>query len=90
MLEDHASATLSNSDRAPDTKPKRRTTQRVDYESRFYVALKRIADYMSPERLRRVSEKQYGLDYTEALEMSYENMQGEALSALEGYRRRRK
>lgn len=62
---------------------------RIDYEDRFYRALKRIAAYMSPERLRRESEKRYGLDYTEALEMAYDNVQGEAMSALKGYRKKK-
>lgn len=59
---------------------------RTDYEARFYHALKRIAAYMSPERLRRQHEKDYGLNYDEALEMAYENVLGEAKSALHGYR----
>lgn len=64
--------------------------RRIDYEARFYQALKRIVRYMSPERLRRQAEKQYGLTYEEALEMAYDNIQGEAMSALKGYRQKRK
>lgn len=60
-----------------------------DYEDRFHVALKRIAAYVTPERLWRQAEKDYGVGYEEALEMAYENMQGEAISALKGYRRKR-
>ena len=42
-------------------------------------ALKTISkSYQTPNQLRRDSEGQYGLDYTEALEMSYENIQSEA------------
>ena len=63
--------------------------KRVDYEERFYIALKRITAYMAPERLRRQAEKQYGLGYEETLEMAYENVIGEAQSALRGYRKPR-
>lgn len=42
------------------------------------AALKEIRSYQSPEKLRRDSEKDWGLEYEEALEMSYENMQATA------------
>ena len=58
-------------------------------EARFYEALKRIVAYMPPERLRRRCGHEYGLLYEEALEMAYENIQGEARAALRGYRRPR-
>lgn len=61
--------------------------QRVDYEARFHDALRRILAYMTPEQLRRQSEKAYGLSYEESLEMVYDNIQGEARAALAGYRR---
>jgi hypothetical protein len=60
---------------------------RPNYEARFSEALRRITAYMTPEQLRRRSEKEYGLSYNEALEMAYENIQGEAQAALKGYRR---
>lgn len=63
--------------------------KRVDYEQRFETALRRILAYDTPARLRRESEKSYGLEYTEALEMAYENIQGEARAALSGFRKRR-
>ena len=63
--------------------------KRVDYEQRFYVALKRITAYMTLKQLHRASSGQYGLEYTEALEMAYENMQDEAHNALLGYRKPR-
>jgi hypothetical protein len=44
-------------------------------------ALKRIKNYDSPEKLRRNSEKEYGLEFEEAIEMAYENMQGETSAA---------
>lgn len=63
---------------------------RIDYEARFHDALCRITAYMSADRLRRDTERVYGLGYEEALEMAYENVIGEARSALHGYRRPRK
>ena len=51
------------------------------------AALKKISkDYQTPTQLRRNAEKQYGLDFEEALEMSYENIQMEAKSAAKGIR----
>lgn len=41
------------------------------------LQLGRIKKYDSTEKLRRSSEKNFGLEYEEALEMAYENMQGE-------------
>jgi len=61
---------------------------KIDYEDRFYVALKRITCYMTPAGLRRTSQRPYGLDHAEALEMAYENVIAEAKSALRGYRRK--
>jgi hypothetical protein len=61
--------------------------KRVDYEARFYVALRQILAYMTPEQMRRCAEKEYGLDHYDALEMAYENMQEEARAALKGYRK---
>lgn len=61
--------------------------KKVDHEERFYVALKRITAYMTPAQLRRASEREYGLDHAEALEMAYENVIEEARSVLRGYRR---
>lgn len=40
--------------------------------------------YQTPAQLRRGSEKEYGLDYEECLEMAYENIQGEASFAVKG------
>lgn len=61
--------------------------KRVDYEARFFAALKRIVAYDSPARLRRESERSYGVEFEEALEMAYDNIQAEARNALLGYRR---
>lgn len=56
-------------------------------EQTYYDALKRIASYQSPTQMRRGAEKQYGLDYEEALEMAYENVLEEAKAAVRGKRR---
>ena len=50
------------------------------------AALRVIASYHSLSYLRRKSTGQYGLEYTEALEMAYENIIGGAKSALRGLR----
>lgn len=56
--------------------------------AQMYRALKRIAAYQSPDRLRRVSEKEYGLqDASEAIEMAYENTIDEAKCGLRGVRK---
>jgi hypothetical protein len=52
----------------------------------MYHALKRIIAYDSPDRLERISEKKYGLDYQEALSMAYTNLQDEAKQGLWGVR----
>ena len=57
-------------------------------EQLYYDTLKRIAKgYMTPEQLRRRAEKEYGIDYEDALEMSYDNLQCEAADAIRGKRR---
>lgn len=63
--------------------------ERPNYEDRFYLALKQITAYMTPEQLGRHCEHRYGLSYQEALEMTLENVLGEARSVLRGYRRKK-
>jgi len=53
----------------------------------MYTFLRRIAAYHTPERLRNRSQKDWGLDYEEALEMAYENVLQEAKSALKAVRK---
>lgn len=49
--------------------------QKQQFNSMLY-ALKTIAkDYSTPKQLRKSSEKDFGIDYEEALEMAYENIQ---------------
>ena len=44
-------------------------------------ALKKIKAYQSPEKLRKDSSKDWGLDFEESIEMAYENIQGDAAFA---------
>ena len=53
---------------------------------RLFDALKTIASYNSPERVRRDAPAM-GLDENEAVEMAYENVLQEARSAIRGMRR---
>lgn len=55
-------------------------------EIKLFDALKRIAAYDPPERIRRNSERDYGLDADEAIEYAYENVIGEAKHATKGVR----
>lgn len=56
-------------------------------EVKLHAALRRIAkSYQTPAQLRRNSEKEFGLDYEEALEYAYENIQAEAAAAIKGVR----
>ena len=54
------------------------------------LALKRIVAYQSPARLRRNSQKDWGVGFEEAMEMAYENIQQEAKDGLKGVRKFRK
>jgi len=50
--------------------------------------LNKIAkDFQTPTQLRRSSEKLYGLDFEEAIEMSYENIQEIAKNASKGIKK---
>lgn len=61
--------------------------QRLQF-NQMRKALKRIAnEYQTPDQLRRNAERDFGLDYEEALEYSYENIQHEAKAASRGVRR---
>lgn len=56
-------------------------------EIKLYNALKRITLYDSPDKLRRRSEKDYGLPPEETIEMAYENVLAEAKAAVKGVRK---
>ena len=57
----------------------------LEHKLAFY--LRRIArGYRTPKHLRRTCERDFGLEYVEALEMAYENIQEDAAKALKGVR----
>lgn len=58
-------------------------------EIKLYDTLKRITQYQSPDRMRKSSRKDWGLDFEEVLEMAYENLQSEAKRAIHGVRIKR-
>jgi len=63
------------------------TEKQVKTLKAYHAALTRIARaYASPARLKRSAGGDYGLQYVEALEMSYENIQQEAQLALKRHR----
>lgn len=62
--------------------------KRTEREQRMYDTLKRIArGYHTPDQLRRSEKARCGLDYEEALEYSYENIQQDAAQAIKGMHR---
>ncbi len=50
------------------------------------MALKRITKYQTVERLKRNSQKDWGLSSDEAIEMAYENVIAEAKAGLKSVR----
>lgn len=56
-------------------------------ELAYFIALQRITMYDAPEKLRKRSERDYGLCGDEAIEMAYENVLNEARMAIKGKRR---
>jgi hypothetical protein len=58
-------------------------------ELQYFDALKRIASYTPPDRMKRDNERGsgYGLDADEEIEMAYENVILEAKRAIKGKRR---
>jgi hypothetical protein len=57
--------------------------QRIQWNA-MREALKDIAGSDSTDKLRKQSKKLYGLDYNEALEMAYENVQQLAKDYVRG------
>ena len=56
--------------------------------AQMFAALQRIKSYQSPERLKKHSARDWGLDSgNEAVEMAYENVLQEAKNGLRGVRR---
>lgn len=56
-------------------------------ERRLYDALWAISQYHKPDRLRKISESEYGCDGDQAIEMAYENVLEEAKLGIKGMRR---
>ena len=56
-------------------------------EQRYFDALRRIASYDPPERIRKHSERDYGLPGDEVIEYAYENVINDARLAIKGRRR---
>ncbi|MCK5611337.1 hypothetical protein KAR91_56225 [Candidatus Pacearchaeota archaeon] len=63
-------------------KYRQKTNDLIDKNKELIEALRRISAYQSIETLQKNSKKDWGLEYEEALEMSYENMQSEAKTIL--------
>lgn len=62
--------------------------KRTEREQKMFDTLKKIAKaYMTTAKLRKQSNGLYGLEYEEALEMAYENIQRDAAEAIRGMRR---
>ena len=53
---------------------------------KLYAYLKEISKYQTPERLRKHSQRDWGCDYQEALEMVYENVLETAKQGIKGVR----
>ncbi len=60
---------------------------KANNEQRYFDALKRITQYQSPERLRKHSERDWGLGFEEALQSAYENVIEDAKHAVRGRKR---
>lgn len=58
--------------------------QQKQFNTMRAILIRISKHYMTPEQIRRNSEKSFGLGYEEALEMSYENVKSEASSAVKG------
>lgn len=62
-------------------------TAKPTREQAYFDALRRIASYEPPGRLRKSAGRAYGLDAGEAIEMAYENVIEEAKAAIKGRKR---
>ncbi len=61
------------------------TSKQIQQFNKMRATLIKISkQYQKPERLRKDSEKDWGLNYTEAMEMAYENIQTDAHYAVKG------
>ncbi len=60
------------------------TDKQKNQFNKMRTALRRIMNYQSVNQLNRLSQKQYGLEPTEAIEMAYENIIAYAQIAVKG------
>lgn len=64
------------------------TSKQKENHNRMIDTLKKIGlKYQTPAQLRKSAEKQYGLSFKDALEMSYENIQEEAKDSIRGLKK---
>ena len=60
---------------------------KIDKIQKMFDGLKTISNYQTVTQLQKNAGKDYGLDYTEALEMAYENVLYTAKLTVKGLRR---
>ncbi len=60
--------------------------KQIETFNKMRSALIEITKYQTPDKLRKDSENDWGLDFEEAIEMSYENIQETAKIAVESVR----
>ncbi|TXK52344.1 hypothetical protein FVR03_01120 [Pontibacter qinzhouensis] len=61
------------------------TPKQKENYNKMLLTLKMIAKgYGTTAQIRKNSERDYGLDYEEALEMAYENIQQDAKNCVKG------
>ena len=64
----------------------KRATQNTELEYRLFGSLRRIADYVDADKLRKGRARDFGLTPDEAIEMAYDNVLWEARNAIRGVR----
>ena len=62
------------------------TKIQIENYNKMRNALIEITEYQTPDKLRKYFEKDWGLDFHEAIEMAYENIQETAKVAVKGIR----
>lgn len=58
--------------------------QRLNYNKMRSALIAIYKGYMTPDQLRKRSEKDFGLGFNECIEMVYENIQEDARIAVKG------
>jgi len=58
--------------------------EKNNYNKMLNILYKIGEAYKTPEEMQNSSEEEYGLEYEEALEMAYENIQEEAKFCIKG------